>query len=165
MLDQMLSHPTPHQKPAHKGKFTAWKCHYCGKNGHIKPFCYKLCGYPKKKPQSKTHHVKTKPKKKWKPKVVVDSVVGSPKETSNEFDVVRDVSTYVAQPGQYVETIQENPHIESECVSTYGDITTQSKMVTDNGEEEKTSVDESKNSSSKFASCGDDQSLSNCEKR
>jgi hypothetical protein len=92
MSDQMLSHPTPHQKPAYKGKSTAWKCHYCGKNGHIKHFCYKLYGYPKKKPQAKTHHVKIKPKKQWKPKdvisnppffptkVVVDSVDGSPKE-------------------------------------------------------------------------------------
>ncbi|MCH83177.1 gag-pol polyprotein [Trifolium medium] len=176
MSDQMLSHPTSHQKPAHKEKFTAWKCHYCGKNGHIKPFCYKLYGYPKKKPQAKKHHVKTKPKKEWKPKdivsnplsfptkVVVDSVAGSPKETSHEIDVVRDVSTSVAQPGQYVEAIQENPHIEFQCVSTSEDITTQSKMVTNNSEEEKTSIDESKNSASKFASCGEDQSLSKSEK-
>ncbi|WJX45704.1 hypothetical protein P8452_32565 [Trifolium repens] len=37
-------------------------------------------------------------------------------------------------------------------------------MATDNGEKEKTSVHESKNSLSKFASCGEDQSLSNSEK-
>ncbi|WJX90199.1 hypothetical protein P8452_72123 [Trifolium repens] len=170
--DQMLSHPTPHQKHAYKGKSTAWKCHYCGKNGHIKPFCYKLYGCPKKKPQAKTLHVKIKPKKEWKPKdvvsnplffptkVVVDSVVGSSKETSHEFDDVQDVSTSVAQPGRYAETIQGNPHIESECVSTSEDITTQSKMVTNNGEEKKTSVDESKNSASKFVACSEDQSLS-----
>jgi hypothetical protein len=24
----MWTYPTPHQKPAHKEKFTAWKCHY-----------------------------------------------------------------------------------------------------------------------------------------
>jgi hypothetical protein len=120
--------------------------------------------------------VKTKPKKEWKPKdvgsnplsfpikVVVDPVVGSPKETSHESDVERDVSTSVAQPGQYVETIQENSHIESECVSTSEDRITQIKMVSDNGEEEKISVDESENSASRFASCGEDQSLSNSEK-
>jgi hypothetical protein len=70
----------------------------------------------------------------------------------------------VAHPGQYVEAIQENPHIEFECVSTSEDRTTQSKMVTDNGKDEKTSVDKSKSSASKFASCGEDQSLSNNEK-
>jgi hypothetical protein len=104
----MLSHPTPHQKPAYKGKSTAWKCHYCGKNGHIKPFCYKLYGYPKKKPEAKAHHVKTKPRKEWKPKnavsnplsfptkVVINSTIGSPKETLPESDVVTDVSIFVA---------------------------------------------------------------------
>ncbi|KAK2411544.1 hypothetical protein QL285_046811 [Trifolium repens] len=33
-------------------------------------------------------------------------------------------------------------------------------MVTNNGEEKKTSVDESKNSASKFVACSEDQSLS-----
>jgi hypothetical protein len=49
----MWAHSTPHHKSSHKGKFTSWKCHYCGKNGHLKPFCYKLYGYPKKIPQVK----------------------------------------------------------------------------------------------------------------
>jgi hypothetical protein len=62
-MSMMWPHPTPHQKPALKGKFVAWKCHYCGKNGHIKPFCYKLYGYPKKK-----HQVRAKPKRVWRPK-------------------------------------------------------------------------------------------------
>ncbi|MCI62972.1 hypothetical protein A2U01_0084229, partial [Trifolium medium] len=43
--------------------------------------------------------------------LVVDSNVGSPKETLPESDVVSDTS--VAQSGQYVETIQDNPHIKS----------------------------------------------------
>ncbi|KAK2455444.1 hypothetical protein QL285_002899 [Trifolium repens] len=73
---------------------------------------------------------------------------------------MQDVSTSVAQPGRYAETIQGNSHIESECVSTSEDITTQSKMVTNNSEEKKTSVDESKKFASKFVACSEDQSLS-----
>jgi hypothetical protein len=38
-----------------KGKIKGiGKLHYSGKNGHRKSSCYKLYGYPKKKPQSKT---------------------------------------------------------------------------------------------------------------
>jgi hypothetical protein len=115
--------------------------------------------------------VKTKPKKEWKPKdvvsntlyfptkVVVDSAAGSPKQTLPESDVVLDVPTYVDQPDQYVETIQE---YESE--STSKDERCQSKKVIDNGKEEKTFCDENKNSASidskKFASDGKEQKLS-----
>jgi hypothetical protein len=170
---RIWSHSTPHQK--HKGKFNAWKCHYCGKNGHIKPFCYKLYGYPKKKSQTqpsrskpkkmwkpkaseaahfrskgseaaqaKVHNVKTKPKKEWKPKVVVstpvsfpnkivvDNVVGSPKEIIPEYDV------------------------KSECVSPSKDRKTQIKMVTGDSEKEKIFGDENKNS----ASIGNDEGTS-----
>ncbi|WJX62338.1 hypothetical protein P8452_47343 [Trifolium repens] len=144
----MWTHPTPLQKPAHKGKFTAWKCHYCGKNGHIKAFCYKLFGYPKKKPQAKTHHVKTKPKKEWKPKDVVSNPLSFPTKV-----VVDSV----------VEIIQEDPHIEYEYESTSEDEKCQS-MVTNHGEEEKTVGDKNTNFASvgnvKFASDGKDQRLS-----
>ncbi len=29
-----------------KSKRKKWRCHYCGKYGHIKPFCYHLHGHP-----------------------------------------------------------------------------------------------------------------------
>ncbi|MCH92172.1 hypothetical protein A2U01_0013107 [Trifolium medium] len=64
-------------------------------------------------------------------KVVVDSVVCSPKETLPESDVVPDVSTSLSQPGQYVETIQDNPHIESEYESSSENENSQNKMVSD----------------------------------
>ncbi|KAK2457616.1 gag-protease polyprotein [Trifolium repens] len=67
----MLPHPAPHQELIHKKKFTSWKCHYCGKHGHIKPFCYKLYGYPKKKPQPRAYHGTGRTKKEWKPKAKV----------------------------------------------------------------------------------------------
>ncbi|KAK2396121.1 gag-protease polyprotein [Trifolium repens] len=68
---KMLPHPAPHQKPMNKRKSTSLKCHYCGKYGHIKSFCYKLYGYPKKKPQPKAYHRMARTKKEWKPKVNV----------------------------------------------------------------------------------------------
>jgi hypothetical protein len=33
-----------------KKKFQRWRCHYCGRFGHIKPFCYRLHGYPNQTP-------------------------------------------------------------------------------------------------------------------
>jgi hypothetical protein len=68
---KMLPHPAPHQKPVNKRRSTSLKCHYCGKYGHIKSFCYKLYGYPKKKPQPRVYHRKARTKKEWKPKVKV----------------------------------------------------------------------------------------------
>jgi hypothetical protein len=47
MSEQMLQHLAIHQETQTKVMFLPWKCHYCGKYGHIKPFCYILYGYPK----------------------------------------------------------------------------------------------------------------------
>ncbi|KAK2456170.1 gag-protease polyprotein [Trifolium repens] len=65
---KMLPHPAPHQKPVNKRKSTSLKCHYCGKYGHIKSFCYKLYGYPKKKPQPRAYHRMARTRKEWKPR-------------------------------------------------------------------------------------------------
>lgn len=40
MSDKMLQHPTRHHETQIKAKFLPWKCHYCGKYGHIKPHYY-----------------------------------------------------------------------------------------------------------------------------
>jgi hypothetical protein len=64
---KMLPHPAPHQKPINKRKSTSLKCHHCGKYGHIKSFCYKLYGYPKKKAKPRAYHRMAK--KEWKPRV------------------------------------------------------------------------------------------------
>ncbi|KAK2359745.1 hypothetical protein QL285_085090 [Trifolium repens] len=192
MLDHMSQHPTRHLNPQSRNKKkSSWRCHHCGRYGHIRPFCYKLYGYPKRSFQPKVSSKIVQARKEWKPKddrnddpfvvesvhvspskvvhsdplssstkVVVESVVGSTKEILLESDVVPDVSTSLAQSGQYVETIQENPRIEYEYESTSEDEKSQSEIVTDNGEEEKFFCDERK----KFASGGEDQSLSNYEK-
>ncbi|WJX28187.1 beta-glucosidase [Trifolium repens] len=72
---KMLPHPAPHQKPVSKRKSTSLNCHYCGKYGHIKPFCYKLFGYPKKKPQPRAYHRMARTKKEWKPKAKVAALI------------------------------------------------------------------------------------------
>ena len=74
MSDQMLQHPARHQKTQIKVKFSPWKCHYCGKYDHIKPYCYRLYGYPKHPTKPKANHVKIKTWKEWKPKGVVTSL-------------------------------------------------------------------------------------------
>src|ERR1043165_748628 len=44
---QMSQHWVQHQDQRNtKKKFQRWRCHYCGRFGHIKPFCYRLHGYP-----------------------------------------------------------------------------------------------------------------------
>ncbi|MCH90922.1 gag-pol polyprotein, partial [Trifolium medium] len=68
MSRQMPSHPKRHQGTRTKGKRQPWVCHYCGRKGHIKPFCFKLYGYPNRPLQSKPAPVEIKTKKEWKPK-------------------------------------------------------------------------------------------------
>ena len=68
--EPMLEHPIkPHDYKMEK-VFSYWKCHYCNKQGHIKPFCYKLYGYPMIY-QPKLHEpVVNCVKKEWRPKCV-----------------------------------------------------------------------------------------------
>jgi len=75
MSDQMLQHPARHQKTQIKAKFLPWKCHYCGKYGDIKPYCYILHCYPKHPTQPRANHVMIKTRKEWKPKVVDTSLI------------------------------------------------------------------------------------------
>ena len=42
MSNNMLQHSHRHQKNFSRRKYQKWRCHYCGRFGHIKPFCYKL---------------------------------------------------------------------------------------------------------------------------
>jgi hypothetical protein len=70
------------RSPQHHG-FNArrphrWVCHHCGKKGHIRPFCFKLHGYPK----WYQHEKKKLPKvvvpevrKEWKPKTEEASLI------------------------------------------------------------------------------------------
>ncbi|XP_045799072.1 uncharacterized protein LOC123893185 [Trifolium pratense] len=66
----MPQHPPPHRNnwSRPKSRRRNWRCHYCGRKGHIRPYCYKLYGYPKnfRSPAPKPENVKTK--KEWKEK-------------------------------------------------------------------------------------------------
>jgi Zn-finger nucleic acid-binding protein len=66
--EQMLQYPT---EPSNFEKVSAsWKCHYCNKKGHIKPFCYKLYGYPRINHPKLHEPVDIRVKKVWRPKCV-----------------------------------------------------------------------------------------------
>ncbi|MCH85253.1 gag-protease polyprotein, partial [Trifolium medium] len=66
----MPQHPPPHRNnwSRPKSRRRNWRCHYCGRKGHIRPYCYKLYGYPKnfRSPAPNPENVKTK--KEWKEK-------------------------------------------------------------------------------------------------
>ncbi|GAU37844.1 hypothetical protein TSUD_57040 [Trifolium subterraneum] len=64
MSSKMLPHHKQHPGFRYKTKSHLWVCHYCGRKGHIRPFCYKLYGYPNRKPR----HIVTPIQKEWKPK-------------------------------------------------------------------------------------------------
>ncbi|KAI5436125.1 hypothetical protein KIW84_022538 [Lathyrus oleraceus] len=53
----MSQHQRTRMSNHQKKKFQRWRCHYCGRFGHIKPFCYRLHGYP-----NQTTHVRPKQK-------------------------------------------------------------------------------------------------------
>src|ERR1051325_3447701 len=60
MSKQMSQHRAQHQDRRNmKKKFQRWRCHYCGSFGHIKPYCFRLYGYPNQIPyvQHKTNKV------------------------------------------------------------------------------------------------------------
>jgi len=82
----MLRHFQQHQNFKNKRTTRPWVCHHCKRKGHIRPFCYKLYGYPKqfeyKSSESKMRNVK----KEWMPKSnnVGLMVHTSQKTSSNE---------------------------------------------------------------------------------
>jgi hypothetical protein len=73
----MSHHMSQHHKGRQqKGKHQKWRCHYCGKFGHIKPLCYKLYGYPQPAHyQPKPKHHRPVNKKQWVPRTNVTSLI------------------------------------------------------------------------------------------
>jgi hypothetical protein len=49
----MSQHQRTRMSKHQKKKFQRWRCHYCGRFGHIKPFCYRLHGYPNQTSQGR----------------------------------------------------------------------------------------------------------------
>ncbi|KAK2417316.1 putative mitochondrial protein [Trifolium repens] len=59
--------PRPYQRPHNQRRYRWWVCHHCGKRGHIRPFCYRLHGFPNQKSNQDGIHEKTIVKKEWRP--------------------------------------------------------------------------------------------------
>jgi hypothetical protein len=89
MSDQMLQHPSGHQETQTKVKVLPWKCHYYGKYGHIKPFFYRLHGYPKHPTHHRANHVMIKTRMEWKPKVIPHETTCSSKCLMSKEDEVK----------------------------------------------------------------------------
>ncbi|CAJ2641400.1 unnamed protein product [Trifolium pratense] len=72
---QVSPHVAPHQQrwqrprfiPRPRSRYHSWRCHHCGRKGHIRPYCYKLYGYPSEVPQESDPSI-TKTRMEWKQK-------------------------------------------------------------------------------------------------
>src|ERR1044072_2836804 len=49
-------------------KKARWVCHYCGRYGHLKPYCYRLHGYPETTSKAPIHKARKSAKKAWRVK-------------------------------------------------------------------------------------------------
>ena len=48
MSSRKSQHVVQHSHtPVKSIKNTTWRCHFCGRYGHLRPFCYRLYGYPR----------------------------------------------------------------------------------------------------------------------
>jgi hypothetical protein len=80
----MLEHPVRPHVYRLKRESSSWKCHYRNKQGHMKPFCYKLCGYPMRY-QPKLHEpVVSHGRMEWRPNYVGLVAHTSLRASSNE---------------------------------------------------------------------------------
>jgi len=69
MLDHMPQHPVRHLNPQPRNKKKAPSiCRHCGNHGHIRPYCYKLYGYPQPHDKPKISGKIVQARKEWKPK-------------------------------------------------------------------------------------------------
>jgi hypothetical protein len=66
--ENMSTQMSQHQDDYSGSKTQQWKCHHYGRFGHIKPYCYKLYGYPKPASQPRRKQTIVKAKKKWIPR-------------------------------------------------------------------------------------------------
>ncbi|KAK2369181.1 gag-protease polyprotein [Trifolium repens] len=66
-IPQSMQHPKSHAH-RHKRRPKSWVCHHCGRKGHIRPYCFKLHGYPEWYQEAKPEPEVINVKKEWKPK-------------------------------------------------------------------------------------------------
>jgi len=70
MKEQMLEHSVELHSSKVSETPPSWMCHHCNKECHIKPFCYKLYGYPSQRQPGSHEPVASSVKKVWRPKCV-----------------------------------------------------------------------------------------------
>lgn len=75
MSKHLTQHHARHHNTQIGGKLFRWRCHYCGKYGHIKPFCFKLYGYPRYPTQPKANQLVTNIRREWIPNPVNTSLI------------------------------------------------------------------------------------------
>lgn len=86
-----------------------WVCNYCGRNGHIRPFCFKLHGYPKHFQKRSLVQEVVNVKKAWKPK---GDVVGLIAHTSlrasfrEDWYVDSGCSRHMTGKNKYLESVK-----------------------------------------------------------
>ena len=130
MLDHMPQHPVQHRNPQKINKRKSpWRCHYCGRHGHIRSYYYRLYGYPHPHVQPKVSGKIVQARKEWKPKTptagkrktpnVSSSVtssmsIGVPPvltESENLAEFVHGVNNPHPMSNMYVKPLK-NPNVE-----------------------------------------------------
>ncbi|XP_057444286.1 uncharacterized protein LOC130736472 [Lotus japonicus] len=99
---------------------STWRCHFCGRFGHIRPYCFKLYGYPILQDVSREYEKKSPGKSMWKPKVNATALIAhtSLRASSKEdwyFD--SGCSRHMTGVKSYLEKMK--PHAKS--FVTFGD--------------------------------------------
>jgi hypothetical protein len=95
----MSQHQGTRMSKHQKKKFQRWRCHYCGRFGHIKPFCYRLHGYPNQtsqgrpKKKASKHNAPIK-KQKW---VANQTPHVKPKQQTSEINLSHENQQCVAK--------------------------------------------------------------------
>jgi len=65
---RMLQPLKAHHRSMNIKKTCSWVCHHCKRKGHIRPFCFKLHGYPNQSGHKSRNNDNKKVKKNWIPK-------------------------------------------------------------------------------------------------
>src|ERR1044072_125464 len=69
MSDKKSQQPVQHVHTQVRNlKNSTWKCHNCGKYGHISPYCYRFHGYSQSHGQSRINTQIVEARKEWKPR-------------------------------------------------------------------------------------------------
>src|SRR4051812_44490817 len=65
MSAPMSQHQGNRRRRHSKKKFQKWRCHHCGRFGHIKPFCFRIAGYPDHTHRTKLESNTYNRKQRW----------------------------------------------------------------------------------------------------